>query len=114
MEIVQQVGTYKEGAVLILGKKLAQKLSWQLRMKIAIDIAKGMAYLHSRSPPVLHRDLKSPNVLLAATSEDAVVVAKVSDFGASCKLYIESLKAESANTRTVNNPSKMIFVSNSA
>ncbi len=32
----------------------------------ALDAAKGMLYLHSRSPPILHRDLKSPNLLVDA------------------------------------------------
>ncbi|KAL6078168.1 Myotubularin-like phosphatase domain, variant 2 [Balamuthia mandrillaris] len=39
-------------------------LSWALRFKIAKDIAKGCAFLHGCSPPVLHRDLKSPNILV--------------------------------------------------
>jgi hypothetical protein len=30
----------------------------------ALDAAKGMLYLHSHSPPLLHRDLKSPNLLV--------------------------------------------------
>jgi hypothetical protein len=32
----------------------------------ALDAAKGMLYLHSHSPPILHRDLKSPNLLVTA------------------------------------------------
>ena len=35
-----------------------------LRLKIGIDIAKGMRYLQSITPPVIHRDLRSPNVLV--------------------------------------------------
>lgn len=45
--------------------------------------AKGCKFLHSTSPPVMHRDLKTPNVLLANVSPDAEVVAKVCDFGVS-------------------------------
>eukprot|EP01114_Cavostelium_apophysatum_P016978 TRINITY_DN4943_c0_g1_i2.p1 TRINITY_DN4943_c0_g1~~TRINITY_DN4943_c0_g1_i2.p1 ORF type:complete len:1797 (+),score=541.41 TRINITY_DN4943_c0_g1_i2:200-5590(+) len=58
-------------------------LDWPLRVKIAIDIAAGMLYLHSAKPPIIHRDLKSPNVLMAALSADANIVAKVADFGLS-------------------------------
>ena len=36
----------------------------ELQLKWAEDIASGMAYLHSLSPPVVHRDLRSPNVCL--------------------------------------------------
>ena len=43
---------------------------------MAIQVAEGMAYLHSRSPPVVHRDLKSHNVLLDAQGD-----CKLCDFG---------------------------------
>jgi serine/threonine protein kinase len=39
-----------------------------------------MAYLHAISPPIIHRDLKSPNVLLHR-SKAGELVAKVADFG---------------------------------
>ena len=34
------------------------------RMKMATDTARGMNYLHSCKPPIIHRDLKSPNLLV--------------------------------------------------
>ena len=36
----------------------------RLALKLAQDTAKGMCYLHGRNPPVVHLDLKSPNVLV--------------------------------------------------
>jgi len=51
-------------------------LDWSIRLGFARDIAAGMRFLHNRQPPMLHRDLKSENVLL-----DDRWVAKVSDFG---------------------------------
>ncbi|XP_072972032.1 probable receptor-like serine/threonine-protein kinase At4g34500 [Typha angustifolia] len=52
-------------------------LTWDTRMKIAVGTAKGIAYLHEGlEPKVVHRDIKSSNILL-----DKHWNAKVSDFG---------------------------------
>eukprot|EP00898_Chlorokybus_atmophyticus_P001190 jgi/Chlat1/2071/Chrsp17S02771 len=39
-------------------------LDWARRLNMATDAALGMHYLHSSQPPVIHRDLKSPNILV--------------------------------------------------
>uniref|UniRef100_A0A7N0ZV20 Protein kinase domain-containing protein n=1 Tax=Kalanchoe fedtschenkoi TaxID=63787 RepID=A0A7N0ZV20_KALFE len=58
-------------------KAVYSKLDWDTRLRIALDAAKGLEYLHEHvSPPVIHRDFKSSNVLL-----DKNFNAKVSDFG---------------------------------
>ncbi|KAL6624870.1 hypothetical protein ACP70R_032191 [Stipagrostis hirtigluma subsp. patula] len=52
-------------------------LSWNIRMKIAHGTAKGLEYLHEKAnPPVIYRDLKSPNILI-----DEEYNPKLSDFG---------------------------------
>ncbi|MED6144465.1 hypothetical protein PIB30_015892 [Stylosanthes scabra] len=48
------------------------------RLRMALDVAKGMSYLHTSNPPIVHRDLKSPNLLV-----DKHWVVKVCDFGLS-------------------------------
>ena len=37
---------------------------WSCRINMSLDIAKGMDFLHSRSPPIIHRDLKTSNVVV--------------------------------------------------
>lgn len=51
-------------------------LDWHLRLRFCRDIAAGMLFLHSRDPPMLHRDLKADNCLL-----DDRWGVKVADFG---------------------------------
>ncbi|KAL6209619.1 hypothetical protein ACLB2K_020559 [Fragaria x ananassa] len=52
-------------------------MTWDIRMKIAIGTAKGLAYLHEGlEPKVVHRDIKSSNILL-----DRKWNPRVSDFG---------------------------------
>ncbi|OQR96340.1 protein kinase [Achlya hypogyna] len=53
-------------------------LSWDAKLRLAVGTARALAYLHGRSPPVIHRDLKSKNILVSDTGE-----AKLSDFGIS-------------------------------
>ena len=51
---------------------------FSLRLSVAEDIARGLAYLHTQRPAIIHRDMKSPNVLV-----DEKFNAKLTDFGSS-------------------------------
>ncbi|XP_020536642.1 probable serine/threonine-protein kinase PBL12 isoform X2 [Jatropha curcas] len=51
-------------------------LPWSTRMKIALEAAKGLAFLHESDKPVIFRDFKTSNILL-----DSDYTAKLSDFG---------------------------------
>ncbi|KAG8365025.1 hypothetical protein BUALT_Bualt18G0060000 [Buddleja alternifolia] len=56
-----------------------EPLNWDLRVQIALDVARGLEYLHDGAvPPVIHRDIKSSNILL-----DQSMRARVADFGLS-------------------------------
>jgi hypothetical protein len=62
-------------------------LDWKKRLRIALGSARGLAYLHELAdPPIIHRDIKSTNILL-----DENLKAKVADFGLS-KLVADTEK----------------------
>ncbi|KAF1780368.1 Protein kinase-like domain [Phytophthora cactorum] len=60
-------------------KRNADLLSWARdKIHMAVGVARALEYLHGYSPPIIHRDLKSRNILLTRQLE-----AKVIDFGVS-------------------------------
>ncbi|KAJ0236937.1 Leucine-rich repeat receptor protein kinase HPCA1 [Hirschfeldia incana] len=62
-----------------LSGKSGIRLDWLRRLRIALGSGKGLAYLHELAdPPIIHRDIKSNNILL-----DENLTAKVADFGLS-------------------------------
>ncbi|KAK4383027.1 putative leucine-rich repeat receptor-like protein kinase [Sesamum angolense] len=68
-------GTLRES----LSGKSGIHLDWKRRIKVALGSARGLAYLHELAhPPIIHRDVKSTNILL-----DENLTAKVADFGLS-------------------------------
>nr|VDD38899.1 unnamed protein product [Brassica oleracea] len=68
-------------------------LNWVSRLKVAVDAAKGLDYLHNGSEPrIIHRDVKCSNILL-----DKDMNAKVSDFG----LSKQFTKADASHITTV-------------
>ena len=69
------------------------------RLHILYDVSKGLEYLHSRSPSLIHRDLTAPNVLL---TED--LTAKIGDLGVS--RFIDP----SMTTRLTTNPGNLLYM----
>lgn len=68
------------------GGAAASQLTWERRLNIALDAAKGMLYLHTRDTPIVHRDLKSPNLLV-----DYAWRTKVTDFNLSKMTDIDGI-----------------------
>ncbi|CAL9152214.1 unnamed protein product [Musa hybrid cultivar] len=59
-----------------LFRRSCATLPWLSRMKIALDTAKGLAFLHGAERPIIYRDFKASNILI-----DAEYNGKLSDFG---------------------------------
>merc|ERR1711916_254098 len=74
-----------------LGQVLREngELSWDIKMRMAIETCLGMVYLHQCDPPVVHRDLKSLNLLV---DEDYHIA--VADFGLSKQTHGNSLNSK--------------------
>ena len=67
----------------------------RLRLQMATDCARGMSYLHSRSPPIVHHDLKPANLLV-----DSKWNLKISDFGMSRIKYRAYLQKSNPELET--------------
>ncbi|PRW33300.1 Serine threonine- kinase CTR1 [Chlorella sorokiniana] len=76
----------------------ATQLTWELRLRMALDAATGLLYLHKHSPqPIVHRDIKSPNLLV-----DEHWRCKVCDFNLSA--VVQARDAAAPGGATCNNP----------
>lgn len=86
------------GDLWALARNTAIDLPWTSRMLLAMHVCLGVAYLHGITPPILHRDLKSPNILLQRDEANRVT-AKLADLG-----LATALTSKTALGRVVDNP----------
>ena len=66
---------------------------FSIRISILYDVAKGLVFLHSCSPPIIHRDLTARNILLSTTKQ-----ARIADLGNSRIINAENLSRTLSQT----------------
>ncbi|OQS03600.1 kinase [Thraustotheca clavata] len=71
-----------------LSKNTPESFTWAEKYKSIVSIVRGLIYLHTLDPPIIHRDLKSRNVLL-----DSKKGTKLTDFGESREINASTLTA---------------------
>jgi serine/threonine protein kinase/GTPase SAR1 family protein len=79
-------------------------LSLEDKFALALHVAKGMQFMHNLNPPIIHRDLKSPNILMSSRGPKGeklkVPIPKIADFGLSRGLQWTT----SMSDKAVDNP----------
>lgn len=75
--LVYELVDNKNLASILWGDSKEVHLNWGSRFNIILGIARGLAYTHEEiEPPIIHRDIKAPNILL-----DKDLNPKIADFG---------------------------------
>eukprot|EP01047_Picozoa_sp_COSAG01_P089816 COSAG01_NODE_21823_length_883_cov_1.285714_2_plen_94_part_00 len=70
------------------------------QVTLALDVARGMAYLHAWRPPLIHRDLKSLNLLVSSSGgQGGIVRCKVTDFGMTRAKALGQVRCSSGASR---------------
>ncbi|XP_057427197.1 serine/threonine-protein kinase-like protein At1g28390 [Lotus japonicus] len=69
--------------------KSARPPGWTKRIRFALQVAKAVQALHSSNPPVIHRDIKSSNVLI-----DGDWNARLGDFGLALRGHVEDVRVK--------------------
>ncbi|KAF3434799.1 hypothetical protein FNV43_RR21885 [Rhamnella rubrinervis] len=73
-------------------KQNLRELQWKERMRVAVGVAKALEYLHhSCNPPIVHRDVKSSNILLSDN-----FIPQLSDFGEAMALHQSQQASENS------------------
>jgi serine/threonine protein kinase len=80
------------------------EMDWSSRLNIILGVARGLAYLHEEvQPPIIHRDIKAPNILL-----DKDLNPKIADFGLAL-LFPDLDEGQSHYTGTITGTRYVIF-----
>ena len=99
----------------ILHQKHELILTWGLRLRFLQEIATGMNFLHTNDPPIIHRDLKSLNILLTSKIEKPtdMTSCKISDFRLS-KIISKLDSAKEAMTGQLGTSVRIPYIINNS
>jgi len=85
-----------------LSKYIHDDLTDEYRSKVALDVSKGMAFLHNCG--MMHRDLKPDNLLVVTMDPNSKVVVKLADFGTSREISTKEMSRAKKLTGGVGTP----------
>ncbi|KDO20336.1 WNK protein kinase [Saprolegnia parasitica CBS 223.65] len=71
--------------------KRVRFVKWKIMKRWCHQILEGLSYLHSQSPPVIHRDLKCDNIFINGNTGDL----RIGDLGLSTQMAVDKLRAQS-------------------
>ncbi|EOX96589.1 hypothetical protein QUC31_005639 [Theobroma cacao] len=74
----------------VLHSNSSRPLYWGRRIRLALQVAKALETLHSQKPPIIHRDVKSANVLI-----DRNFNARLGDFGLALRCGVDDYRLRS-------------------
>jgi serine/threonine protein kinase len=80
------------GSLRMILNDRALDLPFLKKVSICLDVADGMLYLHTRQPPIIHRDIKSHNIFITEPSPGHFV-AKIGDWGSARAVALTGAKS---------------------
>jgi len=85
-----------------IGRKSPLEVTCPSKISILLDVTRGLSYLHSQQPPVVHRDLSPNNILLkGSTKPGETLVAKIGDLGVAKAIKVDSKITQTKTPGTI-------------
>ena len=78
------------------GKTKGQKYSFLLALRVVLGAAKGLAHMHSMPTPVVHRDVKSGNIMIMNDGSEGQT-GKVADCGEGRRIDLDSTMTQTGS-----------------
>ena len=83
------------------------KIYFSAKISILHDISMGLSYLHTRDPPIVHRNISSDSILLKYTENEILPIAKIANLGMTQETETYSNKAKAQLTQLPGTPTFM-------